>query len=156
MEIIRFRSFLPISVLNVSPVTLMAQALRRKPDQIIINKKGEILDICGNKLGYIDKDGIARNAKSQKIYYIEINGTVTDASGKNLGKATKSGHFYNLYGMIIISIQNKNDEMFEILDSKGHKMGEVHKNYKLHACAAHCFFLKENHEIEKKKSKVLN
>ena len=117
---------------------------------IVIDAKGGIHNHAGTKLGYIDKDNIVRNNKGKKIYFIDRNGNVISADGKNLGKAQKNGNYYNVHGENILSVRDKNEEMCEILDPKGHKLGTVHKNYKLHACATHCFFLKEK---EKKNDK---
>ena len=114
-----------------------------KKPRIFIDAKGGIHDHGGTKLGYIDKNNIAWNTKGQKIYFIDRNGNVFDGKGKKLGKANKNGNFYNLEGANVITVRDKDQQMCEILDPKGHKLGTTHKNYKLHACAAHCFFLNE-------------
>jgi len=107
---------------------------------IFIDAKGGIHNHAGTRLGYIDKDNIVRNNKGQKLYFIDKNGNVIDAKGKNLGRAKKNGNYYNAKGENVIMVKDKNATMCEIVDPKGHKLGTVHKNYKLHACAAHCFF----------------
>lgn len=109
--------------------------------KIHINKKGEIHDHGWNKIGVIGKDDILRDNKGKTIYFIDKNGNVIDAIGKNLGKAQKNGNYYNLAGENVITVKDKNSEECEILDPKGHNMGTTHKNYKLHACAAHCMAL---------------
>jgi hypothetical protein len=42
------------------------------------------------------------------------------------------------------------------LDPKGHNMGSMHKNYKLHACAAHCFLLEQKMNDENQRNNFLN
>lgn len=143
---------LTLVLLAVFTVNVFGQT---KPDttqseKIIINKKGEIYDHGWTKLGYIDKDNIVRNNKGKKIYFIDKNGNVIDAEGNNLGRAQKNGSYYNIKGENVIRVGDKNQEMCEILDPEGHSFGTVHKNYKLHACAAHCLAIIK--EREKKKA----
>ena len=116
--------------------------------KIFIDAKGGIHNHEGTKLGYIDKDDIVRNANGQKVYFIDKNGNVIDASGKKVGKAQKNGNFYNAEGVSVLVVKDKGAATCEILDPKGHSLGTVHKNYKLHACAAHCLLL-----MEKQKAK---
>ncbi|MEJ5962985.1 5-fold beta-flower protein [Pedobacter immunditicola] len=132
-----------LSVLIIFTVNVYSQT---KPDTIkstpiFINKKGEIHDHGWNKLGFITKDNIVKNNKGKTIYFIDGKGNVIDADGKNLGKARKNGNYYNIKGENVITVKDINAEKCEILDPKGHFLGTVHKNYKLHACAAHCYFL---------------
>nr|WKN38621.1 hypothetical protein K4G66_07885 [Tunicatimonas sp. TK19036] len=103
---------------------LFAQASNKNQRQLHINEKGEVLNDRGTKLGFIK------------------NGKVYDANGNLMGKAKKNGRYYNNNGVLVLKTKNKGDEC-EILDPKGHKLGIVHKNYKLHACDTHCFFKKE-------------
>lgn len=110
-------------------------------EKITINKKGEIYDHGWNKLGYITKDNIVKDNEGKTIYFIDNDGNVIDAQGQKLGKAQKNGNFYNLEGENVITLEDKNAEMCKILDPSGHNLGMVHKNYKLHACAAHCLAL---------------
>lgn len=117
-----------------------------KSEKIYINKKGEIHDHGWNKIGFITKDDIVKNNQGKTIYFIDRNGNVIDANGKNLGKAQKNGNYFNINGENIITVRDIDAEKCEILDPKGHSMGTVHKNYKLHACAAHCFFLKQKQD----------
>ena len=126
-----------------------AQTTAKKPTKIVIDAKGAIHDYHGTKLGYIDKDNIVRNTKGQKIYFIDKSGNVIDANGKKWGKAQKNGNFYSVDGTSILTTKDKNEETCEILDPKGHNMGTTHKNYKQHACAAHCLALKEKKEKAK-------
>ncbi|WP_307527192.1 5-fold beta-flower protein [Pedobacter sp. W3I1] len=112
-------------------------------EKISINKKGEIHDHGWNKLGYITKDNIIKNNEGKTLYFIDGNGNVIDSKGTNLGKAQKNGNYYNINGENIITVRDTDAEKCEILDPKGHSLGTVHKNYKLHACAAHCYFLEQ-------------
>ncbi|HEY0054711.1 MAG TPA: hypothetical protein VGB63_05095 [Pedobacter sp.] len=124
-------------------VNVTAQTTTTISTGIVIDAKGAIHDYHGTKLGYIDKDNIVRNTKGQKIYFIDKSGNVIDANGKKLGKTQKNGNFYSVDGTSILTTKTKGEETCEILDPKGHNLGTTHKNYKLHACAAHCLALKE-------------
>ncbi len=86
------------------------------------------------------------------VYFIDANGDVIDANGKKLGKAKKNGSYYNIKGINVLNIGKTEEEKCEILDPKGHTIGSVHKNYKLHACAAHCLLLKQKMNSEKSKN----
>lgn len=130
-------------------VNVNAQTKPTRHTGIVIDAKGAIHDYHGTKLGYIDKNNIVRNTKGQKIYFIDKSGNVIDANGKMLGKSQKNGNFYSVDGTSILTTKTKGDETCEILDPKGHKLGTTHKNYKLHACAAHCMALKEKKEKAK-------
>lgn len=115
-------------------------------EKIFINKKGEIHDHGWNKIGFITKDDMVKNNQGKTLYFIDANGNVIDADGKKLGKAQKNGNYSNINGANIITVKDIDAEKCEILDPKGHSMGTVHKNYKLHACAAHCFGLEKKNE----------
>ncbi len=121
----------------------------REQHKIFIDRKGGIYDHDGTKLGHIDKDDIVRNNRGQMIYFIDKNGNVVDANGKKLGKARKDGSFYSTEGVSVLTVKDKGTETCEILDPQGHSMGTVHRNYKLHACAAHCLFLKQKAKARK-------
>lgn len=140
---------LTLTVLTAFTVNVSGQTSpdTSKSEKIYINKKGEVHDHGWNKLGYIGKDDIVRNNKGQTVYFIDKNGNVIDAAGKNLGKAKKNGTYNNIKGENVIKVGDTNAETCAILDPKGHNLGTVHKNYKLHACAAHCF------SLQKKKDK---
>lgn len=71
-----------------------------KSEKIFINKKGEIHDHGGTKLGFITKDDIVKNNQGKTIYFIDRNGNVIDANGKNLGKAQKNGNYFNVNGNV--------------------------------------------------------
>jgi hypothetical protein len=137
--------FLCCALAILSGVTLTAQGQTPAEKSKIINidAKGGIYDHGGTKLGFIDKDNIVRNNKGQKIYFIDKDGNVVSANGKVLGKAKKNGNYYNLAGETILTVKDPEKERCAILDPVGHNMGTVHQNYKLHACAAHCFFLEQ-------------
>jgi len=120
-----------------------AQEQPGKNHQVFINAKGGIYNHGGTPLGYIDKDNIVRNNKGEKLYFIDNSGNVVDASGKKLGKAKKNGDYFNINGVSVLNTKDLDAEKCAILDPQGHNLGTIHKNYKLHACAAHCFFLEQ-------------
>ncbi|MEQ8472641.1 MAG: hypothetical protein RIC35_15725 [Marinoscillum sp.] len=130
---------------------LVAQPASDKTAQRLlhINGKGEILNDKGTKLGYISKEDIVFNNQNQKLGFIK-GGRVYDAEGNSLGKAKKDGRYINNDGVFILSTKTIGDKC-EILDPEGHKKGTVHKNYKLHACATHCFFLEQETNKEEDK-----
>lgn len=151
MKTSQFLFLLILAVFTVSSVGVSAQdKTEQDKSKIFINKKGEIYDHGWTKLGYITKDNIVKNNKGQKLYFIDRDGNVIDAAGKNIGKAAKNGNYYNAEGVSIIQVRDKDAELCEILDPEGHNLGTVHKNYKLHACAAHCIFLMKKKEKEVK------
>ena len=120
-------------------------------EKIYINKKGEIHDHGWNKLGFITKEDIVKNNEGKTIYFIDANGNVIDSNGKKMGTAKKNGSYYNIKGENVVNIGKTQEEKWEILDAKGHNVGSVHKNYKLHACAAHCLLLEKKMNEEKSK-----
>lgn len=135
-------------------VNAWGQSKQDTTGKIVINAKGGIYDHGGTKLGYIDKENIVRNNKGQKLYFIDKDGNVIGADGKTLGKAKKNGDYYNNEGQVVLQLKNAESEKCEILDPKGHSQGYVHKNYKLHACAAHCYWLEQAKLKKEKKDKV--
>jgi len=139
MKKLRLLLILTMTILSTFAIKVSGQTT----SEIFINKKGEIHNYGGTKLGFIDKDNIVRNNQGQKLYFIDQNGNVADAKGNKLGKAEKNGNYYSTNGVSVITVKDKDAELCQILDSKGHSLGTVHKNYKLHACAAHCFFLQQ-------------
>lgn len=140
-------------VLTTILFAALAQAFAQTEQQsaaameIHIDKKGGIHDHGGTLLGYIDKNNIVRDNKGNKVYFIDRNGNVIDANGKKLGRARKDGFYFNNNGQSVLTLKDKDAEECEILDPQGHNMGTTHKNYKLHACAAHCFWLKKRNNI---------
>lgn len=120
-----------------------AQAANDEQQKIFINKKGGIYDQKGTELGYIDKGNIVKNTQGQVLYFIDDNGNVIGADGKKLGIAKKNGFYYNVKGENMLNPKDIDKEKCAILDPQGHNIGTIHKNYKLHACAAHCFFLEQ-------------
>ncbi len=143
--------FILTAFTSLSPQVFSQDKKSKQPaaSSIFIDAKGGIHNHPGTKLGYIDKDDIVRNNQGKKLYFIDNDGNVIDASGKKLGKAQKNGNYYNARGENIIMVKDKNESMCQILDPKGHQVGTVHKNYKLHACAAHCFFMTQNQKKPK-------
>jgi hypothetical protein len=130
-----------------------AQTHVGKNQEVFIDSAGVIKDHKGTKLAYIDKDNIVRNNKGTKIYFIDDKGNVIDANGVNLGKAKKNGSYYNIKGENVLNTKDLDKEKCAILDPKGHNFGTAHKNYKLHACAAHCLLL-EHQKEQSKKTKI--
>jgi len=123
-----------------------AQASNKNQRQLHINSKGDVNDDKGVKLGYITKEDMVYDSQGKKLGFIK-NGKVYDAEGNYLGKSKKNGRYYNNEGVFVLKTKTTGEKC-EILDPEGHKKGTVHKNYKLHACATHCFFK----EKEQKKS----
>jgi hypothetical protein len=116
---------------------------------ISIDGKGGIHNHGGTKLGYITKDNIVKNNEGQTLYFIDKSGNVIDAKGHKLGMAKKNGDYINNDGETVLQVKNVDEEKCAILDPAGHSWGYAHKNYKLHACAAHCFFLQQKKDKEK-------
>ena len=140
--------FLMVISLSVNAQT---KAKTSSNEEIHINKKGEIDDHGWNKLGFITKDNIVKDNQGKTIYFIDANGNVIDSNGKKMGMAKKNGSYYNIKGENVVNIGKTQEEKCEILDAKGHNVGSVHKNYKLHACAAHCLLLEQKMNEEKSK-----
>jgi hypothetical protein len=131
-----------IVLLAIAPASAQKEPQSVPSSKIYINKKGQIHDHGGTMLGYISKDNIVRDTKGNKIYFIDRDGNVIDAKGNKLGKAAKNGNFLNANGETVLKVKDKGAEECEILDPAGHNLGTTHKNYKQHACAAHCLSLK--------------
>ncbi|WP_354429926.1 MULTISPECIES: 5-fold beta-flower protein [unclassified Mucilaginibacter] len=133
------------ALLMLTLTTAFAQKAPTKATSnfIRIDKKGGIHDHGGTLLGQIGKDDIVRDNQGKTIYFIDKNGNVINAKGNKLGMAKKNGFYFNNVGETILTVKDKDAEECEILDPQGHNFGTTHKNYKLHACAAHCLFLKE-------------
>lgn len=91
-----------------------------------INIQGEILDTLGNKLAYIDANGILIDAKS----------------GKKLGKTEKNGNYVSYYAKTSDKGWTTSAPMNGtclVKDKDGKVQAEVHENYKQYgACAIHC------------------
>jgi hypothetical protein len=143
-----------LTITTVVAVSARGQSNRDTTGSIVINAKGGMYDHGGTKLGYIDKDNIVRNNKGQKLYFIDNDGNVIGADGIKLGKAKKNGDYYNNEGQVVLQLKNTDAEKCEILDPKGHSQGYVHKNYKLHACAAHCYWLEQAKLKQEDKAKT--
>ena len=144
-------NFLVFILTMTTAATVNAQTHKDTTFKIFINAKGGIHDHGGTPLGYIDKDNIVRNSKGQRLYFIDGNGNVIDSKGKKLGMAKKNGAYYNIKGENILNTKDIDKENCAILDPKGHNFGTAHLNYKLHACAAHCYFLEQQKKKEEAK-----
>ncbi|MES2376322.1 MAG: hypothetical protein V4553_07080 [Bacteroidota bacterium] len=114
--------------------------------QITINAKGGLYNSAGTRLGYIDKNDIVRDNAGKELYFIAKDGSVVTAAGKKLGMAKKNGSYYNIDGENVLNTKDIDKETCAILDPKGHNFGTAHQNYKLHACAAHCYWLSKEQE----------
>ena len=143
------------AIVTVGLTKATAQTHQEKATKIFINKKGEINNENGTKLGFIDKDNIVKDNTGKKLYFIDRDGNVIDSQGKTLGKAQKNGFYYNNKGENVLQTKDLDKEKCAILDPQGHNIGTIHQNYKLHACAAHCFFLEQKKlKAEKEKAKT--
>ena len=131
--------------------TSFSQVHAAKNQLIFIDGKGVINNSEGTALGYIDKNDIVKDNTGKELYFIDKNGNVISAEGKKLGMAKKNGFYYNLNGQAILNTKDVDKEKCAILDPRGHNLGTIHKNYKLHACAAHCFFLEQQKKKEENK-----
>jgi hypothetical protein len=141
-----------LTITTTVSMSTFAQSAKTTHEKIFINAKGGIHNHAGTKLGYIDKDGIVRDNQGEKLYFVDKDGNVITADGKKLGKAKKNGDYYNIKGETILTVKDKNAEECEILDPKGHNLGTTHKNYKQHACTAHCYALTKAEKKTLKKS----
>lgn len=142
---------LTIILLSGIAVSANAQAAGDKKDGISISAKGGIYNHDGTKLGYIDKDNVVRNNSGKELYFIDKNGNVIGADGRKLGMAKKNGSYYDAKGVNVLNTKDVDKEKCAILDPRGHNLGNAHKNYKLHACAAHCFFMEQEKQKAAKK-----
>ncbi len=141
---------LAVTLLTGITISVSAQSIPERVNKgVFIDKKGQIHNQGGIIVGFIDKDDIVKNSKGKKVYFIDKNGNVVDANGRNLGKARKNGDYASIDGVSVLTVRDTKEEQCEILDPQGHSLGTVHKNYKLHACAAHCFFLAQKKEKAK-------
>jgi hypothetical protein len=138
-----FLSTILLFALLFCTLNLAAQSHSEKT----INKKGEIIISDGSKIGYLDSLGNVFNSKGERLGKIDPAGVVTNASGKKIGEV-KNGKYTSIDGKSVITTKSQG-EICEVYDEHGHKLGSVHNNYKLHACAIHCFYKEE--ELKKKK-----
>lgn len=122
-------------------VSAFAQAGKGSTGDIFINAKGGIHNHAGTKLGYIDKNDMVRDNTGKELYFIDKSGNIIGSDGRKLGMAKKNGSYYNINGENVLNTKDIDQENCAILDPKGHTVGTTHKNYKLHACAAHCYWL---------------
>jgi hypothetical protein len=121
-------------------VTAFAQT-PAKDGKIYINAKGGIYNSAGARLGYIDKKNVVKDNSGRELYLIRKDGNVISADGRRLGFAKMDGSFTNNVGQSMVTTKDIDNENCAILDPQGHNMGTTHKNYKLHACAIHCYWL---------------
>lgn len=150
------KSLFTLAAIIVFAATTFAQKAKdsTKYTFISIDGKGGIHNQAGTKLGYITKDNIVKNNQGHTLYFIDRDGNVVDAKGTKLGKAAKNGNYYNNNGETMLQVKNADEAKCAILDPEGHNWGYAHKNYKLHACAAHCFFLEQQRAAKAKKDSL--
>lgn len=150
----KLRHLLTLTAFILFAASAIAQKSKdtTKYDFINIDGKGGIHGHGNTKLGYITKDNIVKDNQGHTVYFIDRDGNVVDAKGKKLGKAAKNGNYYSNDGAVVLQLKNIDESRCEILDPKGHSWGYVHKNYKLHACAAHCFFIEKQKKEDAKKN----
>jgi hypothetical protein len=127
-------------------VSAFAQVAKDTTGKVFINAKGGIYNRVGSKLGYIDKNNLVRDNTGKELYFIEDKGNVINAKGQKMGMAKKNGSYYNIKGENVLNTRDIDKDKCAILDPTEHNFGTVHKNYKLHACAAHCFFTEQANE----------
>ena len=132
-------------------VTAFAQN-KATDGKIYINAKGGMYNSAGARLGYIDKNNRVKDNAGRELYFIDKGGNVISADGRRLGFAKMNGSFANSAGQSMVTTKDIDKENCAILDPQGHNMGTTHKNYKLHACAIHCYWLTKAKENAAKKS----
>lgn len=133
-------------------ISAFSQTRIDNTQKIYINAKGGIYDHGGTKLGYIDKNDMVRDNNGKELYFIDKNGNVIGSDGRKLGMAKKNGSYYNINGENVLNTKDIDKENCAILDPQGHNFGTTHKNYKLHACAAHCYWLTKTRAKAAKKA----
>ena len=151
----KLKYLLTFAAIIVFAANTFAQKAKDSTNSFItIDAKGGIHNHGGTKLGYITKDNIVKDNQGRTLYFIDRDGNVVDAKGNKLGKASKNGNYYSNSGQVVLQLKNVDEAKCEILDPKGHSWGYAHKNYKLHACAAHCFFLEKKKMEDAKKDSL--
>jgi hypothetical protein len=153
MKKLCFLLFILTTTMGVA-VNASGQTKQDSARKIYINKKGGMTDRAGTKLGYVDKNNIVRNSDGAELYFIDKNGNVIGADGKNLGMAKKNGSYYNINGENVLNTKDLDKERCAVLDPEGHNIGIIHKNYKQHACAIHCYWLEQAKEKKEKEDKA--
>ncbi len=128
--------FVLLAVLITGAVNNVSAQNAENPNKIFIGAKGGAYMHDGTTLEYIGKDDILKNSNGLNVYFTDKKGLITDAKGEKVGKPQKNGIVYNTEWVSVLA-KDKWAETCEMLDPKGHS-GNIHKNYKLHACAAHC------------------
>lgn len=151
MKKLQLLILLIITCITGTAVNATAQTAPATNQQISIDAKGGIHNHKGTKIGFIDKNDVVRSNTGKELYFIDSKGNVITANGTKLGMAKKNGAYYDNKGVNVLNTKDVDKEKCAILDPQGHNFGTAHKNYKLHACAAHCFFLAQAKEKAEKK-----
>jgi hypothetical protein len=152
MKKLHFLLLIILTITTSVTVNTFAQTAKDTTPKIHINAKGGMYNQAGTKLGYIDKNNMVRDNTGKELYFIDKNGNVIGSDGRKLGMAKKNGSYYNINGETVLNTKDLDKDNCAILDPKGHSFGTAHKNYKLHACAAHCYWLMKAKEKTAKKS----
>lgn len=150
MKKLQLLILLIITCITGAAVSAFAQTAP-ETQQITIDAKGGIHNHKGTKIGFIDKNDVVRSNTGKELYFIDSKGNVITANGTKLGMAKKNGAYYDNKGVNVLNTKDVDKEKCAILDPQGHNFGTAHKNYKLHACAAHCLFLAQAKEKAEKK-----
>jgi hypothetical protein len=130
-----------LTILTITISSVCAFGQKDTTQQITINDKGWILNSAGAKLGYITKSDVVRDNNGKGLYSVDLDGNVVAADGRKLGTANNNGSFVDAKSQPVLETKDINDEQCQILDPKGNILGTVHPGYKLHACAAYCYWL---------------
>ncbi|WP_018622792.1 5-fold beta-flower protein [Spirosoma luteum] len=131
--------FALLAALLLTTVSIMAQTANYK-QPFTIDHNGTIKDNGRTSIGLITKDQLVKDAKGQKIAFVDGQGNLVDAkTGKKMGRMGKNGKTYaNAEGELLFTIRDKADKTCDIFDGKGNKIGNVYDSYKGSACALHC------------------
>jgi len=129
-----------IAALLLTTVSIMAQTANYK-QPFTIDRNGTIKDKSGASVGLITKDQLIKDARGQKIAFVDGQGNLVDAkTGRKMGRMGKDGKTYaNAEGDLLFTLRDNADQTCDIFDAKGNKIGNVHDSYKGSACAIHCF-----------------
>ena len=134
-------------LLSGSPSLLLAQSANYK-NPMSINAGGQIKDGTGAMIGMVSTDRMIRDAKGQKIAFVDGQGNLVDAkTSKKMGRLGKDGKTYmDANGDLMYTIKDNANNTCDIFDATGKKIGNVHDSYKGSACALHCFQAGHTHK----------
>lgn len=131
-----------LAILTITVSSAFSAFGQKDTTQLItINDNGWILNSAGTKIAYITKSDVVRDNNGKGLYSVDLEGAVIAADGRKLGTANTNGSFVDAKGQPVLETKDINDDQCQILDPKGNNLGTVHPSYKLHACAAYCYWL---------------